>query len=143
MRRLVLASHGSLAEGFKSAANMILGNDNNIQAYGLDQWVTPKSILDEVRKEIKKSPETEFIILCDLKGGSVHSCMMELLEHTGISIFTGMNLTLVLELAVLGEEDVILGEHDKVMEISRDNIRFFNKQMLEQIKEEEGEDKLW
>ncbi len=143
MRKLILASHGSLAEGLKSAAAMILGDAINISAYGLDTWVTPKSIFDEVRKELDRAPDTEFIILCDIKGGSVHNCMMELLVRPDVSIFTGMNLTMVLEVAVLDENIAIRDESETVMESSRNNICYFNRQMISKMMKEEGEDELW
>lgn len=143
MRKLILASHGSMAEGLMSAAAMILGDAEQMSAYGLDTWVSPKNILEEIRRQILREPDEEYVLLCDMKGGSVHNCLMELFSQFEIQIFTGMNLTLVLELAVLGDEILSDQETNRILEDSRNNISFFNERVLKKIKEEEGEDSLW
>ena len=44
MQNLILASHGSLAEGMLSAANMIVGDIEGVDAYGLDTYHSPQDI---------------------------------------------------------------------------------------------------
>lgn len=63
MSKLILASHGSLAEGMQSALKMILGDACEASAYGLDTWEQPQNILEEIKKLRKESLDEEFIIL--------------------------------------------------------------------------------
>lgn len=44
MRKIILASHGSMAEGVLSAAKMIMGDCEEIQALGLDRYESPAEI---------------------------------------------------------------------------------------------------
>ncbi len=143
MRKLILASHGSMAEGLRSAAAMILGDVSDMTAYGLDTWITPQSILDEIRVQMEKVPNAEYIILCDIKGGSVHNCLLELFNQFNLHIFTGMNLSLVLELSILGDEGAMEQEAAMLLENAKNNLCYYNRQVLKKIKEEEGEDNLW
>lgn len=53
MGKLILASHGSLAEGMKSALKMILGESIQMDAFGLDTWEQPQAILEEIKKSKK------------------------------------------------------------------------------------------
>jgi len=142
MRRMMLASHGSLAEGMKSAAVMILGESCEMLAFGLDTFITPESICQEIKKVMEQSVEDEYLILCDLKGGSVHNCLMELCTLPNVCIVTGMNLSVVLELSVSPPTVDLNEEIKEILEISRDNIQCFNKKTVENFKEEE-EDSLW
>ena len=98
MRKVILASHGSLAEGMYSAVKMIMVNCENISAYGLDTYGNPSDIYEIVRDEIIQHPEDEYIILCDINGGSVHSHLMQLCTNKNVYLIVGMTLGMVLEL---------------------------------------------
>lgn len=142
MRKLIFASHGSLAEGMESAIKMILGDNFLMSAYGLDTWLTPQSILEEIRKDMEQYPDYDYIILCDIKSGSVHNTLMELCSLDRVCIVTGMNLSLAVELAV-SATDNWRQEIDTIIEMSKENIKCFSKDMVENFKDQEGEDNLW
>lgn len=143
MKNIILASHGSLAEGMKSAVNMIIGDNCRVSAYGLDNWETPQNIRSQIEKELQEANVKDAVILCDIKGGSVHNCLLELCSTSGIYLFTGMNLSLVLELAILSPEADMKEEIKEIIEISKDSIQCFTKESLDNMKEKEGEDSLW
>ena len=65
MSKLILASHGSLAEGMKSALKMILGESIHMDAFGLDTWEQPQAILEEILKIRSSDPEEELIVIYD------------------------------------------------------------------------------
>lgn len=143
MINIILASHGSLAEGMKSAVKMIIGESCRVSAYGLDHYETPQNIRNQIDEEIKASNEKETVILCDIKGGSVHNCLLELCTVPDIYLITGMNLSLVLELTVLSSDVDLKEEIKEILEISKDSIQCFSKESLEKMVEKEGEDNLW
>lgn len=142
MRKLFLASHGSLAEGMHSAATMILGEKTNIQSYGLDHWETPKNILKEIRREVEASPDDDCLVLCDIKSGSVHNRLLELCCTSNVTLITGMNLALVLELA-LPQEDTLSAEIESAMTLAKKNIMLFNIETLNKLKAQQKEEELW
>ena len=73
MRNIILASHGSLAEGMLSAVRMIVGSTQGIAAYGLDTYKTPQDIYQLLKEQIEQNQDQEYILLCDINGGSVHN----------------------------------------------------------------------
>ena len=70
MRRIIVATHGKLAEGFMTSIKLIGGNTSNMVF--LNAYVENTNI-DEDIKEIMKIPVDEEIIVCtDLLGGSIN-----------------------------------------------------------------------
>ena len=67
MPKVILTSHGHLAEGMQSAVNMILGCQADLEVYDLDHYDEPDMILERVRKRVEEQPNDEFIILTDIK----------------------------------------------------------------------------
>ena len=66
MKKIIIASHGSFAEGLLSASEMIMGKCENIQAYGLSNYESPYEISHLVEKQILEKKDDEWIILCDI-----------------------------------------------------------------------------
>lgn len=98
---VILASHGSLAEGMVTAVRMVIRDmADEIVAYGLDRWETPQAIRTEVEMAVKENPEDQFLILCDIKGGSVANELMPLCIHPGVFVITGINLAMVISLVL-------------------------------------------
>ena len=142
MRKMILASHGSLAEGMKSAAVMILGESCEVKAMGLDTYEMPENILTEVRKDIDTYPEAEFLVLCDIKGGSVHNALLELCDSENVYVITGMNLSMVLELYLIPDESDIAKEVKNVLEVSKEGMQCFSRVSFKSF-DDVKEDSLW
>ena len=70
MRKIILASHGSMAEGVLSAAKMIMGDCEEIQALGLDRYESPAEIARRIERQVAAEPDCDFMIFCDIHGGS-------------------------------------------------------------------------
>ena len=103
MRKLILASHGSLAEGMASAVRMILGDAAELSCFSLDHYVSPQEIGEAVRGLVEAEPETRFLLLSDIKGGSVHNQLFPLCKRPNVQLVSGMNLSLTLELDCWGK----------------------------------------
>lgn len=138
MRQLVLVSHGSLAEGMQSAMKMILNRSDGTSAFGLDRYKDPEEVLRLVRELVDQNPEDQFAVLCDIKGGSVHSQMVQLLGRPNVFLYTGMNLSMALELATA--EEFTQEAAEEVLDLARKNITCIGPQtvLAELQKEEEG-----
>lgn len=144
MSKLVLASHGSLAEGMKSALKMILGESIQVDAFGLDTWGQPQAILEEIMKLRSAEPEEELIVLCDVKGGSVCNCMIQLCTDPKICVISGMNLGLALELAMISGGVSCKEEIENAIEESKKGIQYFDYTVMQSLAEtEEEKDELW
>ena len=63
MRKYIIASHGGLATGMKSAVEMIIGTCGNIECYDLNTYSTPQKIYDAILER------TELLnqFICDVR----------------------------------------------------------------------------
>ena len=84
MRKIILASHGSMAEGVLSAAKMIMGDCEEIQALGLDHYESPTEIARRIERQVTAEPDCDFMIFCDIHGGSVHNQLTELCRYPNV-----------------------------------------------------------
>lgn len=141
MYKLVIASHGSLAEGMRSAARMILNRDEHIFAFGLDTYEEPEEILRLVRNMLTEEPDTIFYILCDIKGGSVHNQLMQLLPSRNVYLMCGVNLSMVLTLATLERHADPRVAVQEAIKLAQSNIQFFDPVAV--AGQQEKEDQLW
>lgn len=122
--KLLLVSHGHLAEGMR---------DVLVNFLALDDVATASVSLEEGVDGLKKSVEAflsgcgdnEQVVVCsDLLGGSPNQNVMPLTSRPNTWVVTGMNLPLVMQLAMAGDVD-----HDRLSEIveeSRDAMLIAN-----------------
>lgn len=138
--QIILASHGSMAEGVVTAVNMVIGEQPCVSAFGLDTWETPETIKEQVEQVIAAHPGEYIVVLCDIKGGSVHNRLMDLCARDNVSVVSGMNLVLVLSLA-LAADDLSVDKVKELMEEARDNLAYFDRHSFETESGEEED--LW
>lgn len=104
MRKFVLASHGSLAEGIKNSVEMISGKQNNLYAFCMKEGESPTILKERVEKIISDSKtEDEIVLVSDFPGGSVNTMLVSFLNQNNIYLVSGMNSMLVLSLLLSKE----------------------------------------
>ena len=97
MKKILVASHGSLAAGIKSSVGILTGNQDlitTVNAYvdESDYTATIQEFIDSVK------PDDDAVIFTDIYGGSVFQKVMLLEpEKKGIVHVTGFNLAAVIE----------------------------------------------
>lgn len=105
MRKIVLASHGMLAAGMKSSLEMIAGALPHVDvlcAY-TDGVPDLKRALSATVEAL--GPEDELVLVTDVLGGSVNTEVSQFCGLPRVYVVTGMNLGLVLSLALSDEGD--------------------------------------
>lgn len=104
MRKIVLASHGTMAVGMKNSLEMIAGKQECVDAIAAYVPGAP-NLQSSVEGAIAAlGPDDELILVTDLLGGSVNNELSEFRNRSHVFVVTGMNLALVLGL-VLGCAD--------------------------------------
>ncbi|CZQ99354.1 PTS sugar transporter subunit IIA [Trichococcus collinsii] len=93
-----LISHNEYALGLKKALEMIIGKQDNLVAYGLMPGGHPDEIIEQIENGI--DDRTEVVILGDIAGGSVCNSALRLTSKQNITLVTGMNLPLAMEIIV-------------------------------------------
>jgi Phosphotransferase system, mannose/fructose-specific component IIA len=110
MRKILIASHGSLASGILSSLKLLLGSAENVTA--IDAYMDSRDFKQQVEEYfLSIQPADEVIMLSDLYGGSVNQVLYLFLERENTRLVAGYNLALVLELALIAgdisDEDLI------------------------------------
>ena len=127
MAKIILASHGGLSKGMKDSVSMIVGDlATDIETYSLLPGQNPEDFYQEVLKEAKESDE-QILILCDIKGGSVHTALSKLAVLENVMVFSGMNMGLVLDAVMKGLNGKLeLAEANDLIEAAKDGMTIMN-----------------
>ena len=103
-KKVVLVSHGKLAKGLEFSVGMIFGKSDRLSAFGLMPDGNYLEVVGEVKKLVEAEPDTQFIVVTDIFGGSVcNGCMQEILSEPNVKLLSGMSMPLVLGL-LMGDE---------------------------------------
>ena len=139
MNQIILASHGNMSAGMKDTVSMVFGDLPNLYVVATTRdekesvGIVTRRLLDGFQ------PEDQVFILTDVLGGSVNNEMMALLrEYPKVIVICGMNLSLVLNLALAAEpllpktvEDMIAQAREQIINCTA---------MLKNAVEEEEDD---
>lgn len=131
MAKIILASHGGLSKGMKDSVSMIVGDlAKDIETYSLLPGQNPEDFYQEVLKQYHieaKECEEQILILCDIKGGSVHTALSKLAVLDNVMVFSGMNMGLVLDAVMKGLNGKLeLAEANDLIEAAKDGMTVMN-----------------
>lgn len=99
MFKIILFMHGNLAAELIRASAMVFGEQDGLEAYGLELGCD----VDQIREDIKMSllnaagSGQDVLVLTDLMNGTPFNTMMQLERDCSFSHFTGINFPLLLE----------------------------------------------
>ena len=134
MSRVIFASHGGLSKGMKDSVTMIVGDlTKNVETYSLLPGENPKDYYQELYKQANESNE-QILVLCDIKGGSVHTALSKLAVLDNVVVFSGMNMGLALDI-VLRHAHLSEEELQEIIENAREGIT-----MMKELNKVENED---
>ena len=126
MSRVIFASHGGLSKGMKDSVTMIVGDlTKNVEAYSLLPGENPEDYYQELYKQANESNE-QILVLCDIKGGSVHTALSKLAVLDNVVVFSGMNMGLALDI-VLRHAHLSEEELQEIIENAREGIWYYVK----------------
>lgn len=127
--KILIATHGTYAEGIQSAASIILGNMDGVDV--INAYVDDKSLKDKINEYFKDKNGEQILVLTDMFGGSVNQALMPYIQTNSINLVTGINLPCVLE--ILSKRDFIDTTIIKeIVEEARNQIMFVNE-ILENV----------
>mgnify|MGYP000311406251 CR=1 FL=1 len=95
-KKVILASHGKLSEGMMHSVQMIAGKNKDLSCMGMMPGEHYQPMVDEVERQVKENPDTQYIIITDLFGGSVCNGMTMLAGYPNVRLLAGMNMGLVI-----------------------------------------------
>lgn len=134
MSRVIFASHGELSKGMKDSVSMIIGDlAKDIETYCLYLGQNPENYYQKLYTEATSNNE-QILILCDIKGGSVHTALSKLAVLENVIVFSGMNIGLALSV-ILGKDNLNDEALFHAIEDAREGITMLKE--LNQMREED------
>lgn len=95
--RIILVSHGNLAEAMLENVEMLMGPQKNLAAYGLKRDGNMEEFKDLLRRELSAHGQEGVIFISDLMNGTpCNTLLMLTREYPGLYHITGMNLAAVI-----------------------------------------------
>ena len=96
--KVIAVSHGSYSKGLVESTQMLVGEQEDLVAYGLFPEQTVATLTEKLKAEIDQSGDGEEILfVSDLFHGSPFNAIVSLMEHHDIYHVTGINLPLMVE----------------------------------------------
>ncbi|EFF41518.1 PTS sugar transporter subunit IIA [Mycoplasmopsis alligatoris] len=98
---LILIGHAQYPNGLKSVLEFVVGLEDNVYAYNIDE----NKEIDELKKELETHINNDKIklIIADIPGGSPHQKAMELAinsDNENVMIFAGLGTSMIIDLAI-------------------------------------------
>ncbi|MGK0552614.1 PTS sugar transporter subunit IIA [Enterococcus faecalis] len=105
MKKIIIATHSTMAQGLKDTLEFILGSQKSVSAITayLSDEVTIEQEIDMLFDEL--DPEDELIVAVDLLGGSVANAFSQRVGRENFYLVSGVNLPMLLELCLSTEPD--------------------------------------
>lgn len=122
MAQIIIATHGGLSCGMLDSLHMVAGGAaDDIETYSLELGQNPNDYYEELRERIAASDE-QFIIMCDIKGGSVHNALFRLTELPNVVLFSGLTMGMALEIALTARDGLDADAAQRVLDAAREGV---------------------
>lgn len=97
--RLLLMSHGNMAQETLKSAELILGEIEQATAIGLQPEEGPDDLFADAEKALAgMKPDESAVVLVDLLGGTPSNVVVRLLAaHPNLQIASGLNLPMLID----------------------------------------------
>ena len=122
--KLLLVSHGNLAAGMEDVLRNFFGM-SAVSSACVSMERGAKGLEEDVRAFLDAAGDEQVVICSDLMGGSANQTVMPFLSRENTIIVAGMNLPLLLQLA-MAQGDVTLDEVREMVEESRQALVVMN-----------------
>lgn len=134
--KIIIITHGTLAEGLVDSAKLIIGEQNQVKGFALTADKNINEFKNLIEKEVSSTSEN-IICLTDIVNGSPYNIASELtIKYENIYHICGVNLPMVLTAALESEveKDELI---NKVIEVGKTSIfdagSYLNKKLNEEL----------
>lgn len=100
----ILVSHGDLAKGMLASAQMIVGLQAQVAAFGLYPQEDVSTLRQQIVPYLQPLDANQIICFTDLFNGSPCNVVTSLMGQYNICHLTGMNLVLILEAFMMRQD---------------------------------------
>lgn len=133
--KILVISHGDFAAGIASTLTNFFGVENVYSACVTQEEGTA-SLIEKSRKFLEQWGDEQVVVCSDLKGGSANQAALAFLERENTFLISGMNLSLLLQLAMEGA-DVTTERIDEMIADAKEDMVLINSLGLGQMDEDD------
>ena len=131
----VIVTHGHLASEFIAAAEMIVGHLPHVTPASID-W---HDDIDVARAELERaiarvSHGRGVLLLTDMFGGAPTDMASMFLDNSQIEVITGVNLPMILKLAIQSDDETLAEVARRIYEAGKDGIHLAGELLTPQKK---------
>lgn len=101
MVHIIIATHGSFADGLMSSIELIAGQQDGITTINFVKEMSTEDLREEFLRVIEETGVREYLIMTDLAGGSpynVSALLSTERKDIEIRVISGVNLPMMLEI---------------------------------------------
>lgn len=124
MKQILIATHGKMASGIRYTLELVAGKMDNITT--IDAYVSPE---DDVEKQFQEffelHKEDQIYAFTDLQGGSVNQKLMPYADRANVTLITGINLPVLLQVA-LADEEIAKEELESYIADAKDELKLIS-----------------
>lgn len=104
---IILCCHGNMGEGMRSAAELIIGPQENFEVLGLQPGQGMEDLRKGLKRSLRKVGKDGAVILTDIPGGTPCN-VAAMFVGDQVKMITGFNLPLLIKLSMgrLSEENL-------------------------------------
>jgi len=135
MAKILIATHGYLAQGVKNTIHLLIGENVSIQC--ICAYVDESNLEEKIAAFMHELlPQEQALIFTDINGGSINQKILFYREKKNVFIISGFNLSLVLELILLKEQltPTII---NKKIQMCREQMVLVNELSFESLESDE------
>lgn len=140
MKKIIIASHHQLAQGFKETINYIIP-EINAEIIAITAYTNNLPVEKEISDALSESAfEDEIIVFTDLLGGSVNQAFASYLSRPHFHVIAGMNLPIIMTILLTLNEENTSPEHlRQSIQEAQEQIVYVNDFFAKQALDEEDE----
>ena len=117
MKGIILVTHAGFAKGILSSLQLVMGDVPGIDYVSISAQETIEEIVSMIRRKKEALGNVEqTVIISDIAGGSTTRAALEIAAaESGIYVITGLNLALLLEIAMTELDEDEAGNRQKLL----------------------------
>lgn len=122
MKQILIATHGKMASGIRYTAELIVGRSEEITT--IDAYVNPEDDIEAQFKEyFTDHGKDRIFVFTDLMGGSVNQKLMKYAESENVTLITGTNLAVLMQV-MMSDENVTDAEIEEFIDEARQQLQW-------------------
>jgi mannose/fructose-specific phosphotransferase system component IIA len=146
MNHIIVLTHGDFCEGIAQSCRFILGDVADIHTISIRMDSSIESVIEMLEAKVFGFGDAPVIVATDIPGGSTSQAALSILPgHSNMYLVTGLNLGLLLELALMDIGDDLESNLNTIREAVkevREQLMLLNDTIEctdESVLEEDGE----